>query len=110
MEFRGVLCRGGRHRPRQSGDAVRRAEILSALVRFPGTFGGGADAALFRRGGANLVVEHRAGEGLDAVPVHARNFRTDDGLEIGRASCRERVCQYVYISVVAVSLKKKKFI
>src|SRR3546814_16875067 len=28
--------------------------------------------------------------------------------EIGRASCRERVCQYVLISVVAVSLKKKK--
>src|SRR3546814_13153269 len=28
--------------------------------------------------------------------------------EIGRASCRERVCQYVYISVVAVSLQKKK--
>src|SRR3546814_19426090 len=29
-------------------------------------------------------------------------------LKIGRASCRERVCQYVSISVVAVSLKKKK--
>src|SRR3546814_12280781 len=28
--------------------------------------------------------------------------------EIGRASCRERVCQYVSISVVAVSLKKQK--
>src|SRR3546814_16195976 len=28
--------------------------------------------------------------------------------EIGRASCRERVCQYVSISVVAVSLKTKK--
>src|SRR3546814_12064342 len=27
--------------------------------------------------------------------------------EIGRASCREGVCQYVSISVVAVSLKKK---
>src|SRR3546814_20309740 len=27
--------------------------------------------------------------------------------ELGRASCRERWCQYVYISVVAVSLKKK---
>src|SRR3546814_12006362 len=26
--------------------------------------------------------------------------------EIGRASCRERVCQYVSISVVAVTLKK----
>src|SRR3546814_19383919 len=30
--------------------------------------------------------------------------------EIGRASCRERVCQYVLISVVAVSLKKKNHI
>src|SRR3546814_16744003 len=29
-------------------------------------------------------------------------------VQIGRASCRERVCQYVYIWVVAVSLKKKK--
>src|SRR3546814_20335633 len=28
--------------------------------------------------------------------------------KIGRASCRERVCPYVSISVVAVSLKKKK--
>src|SRR3546814_15144513 len=27
--------------------------------------------------------------------------------QIGRASCRERVCQYVSISVVAVSLKKQ---
>src|SRR3546814_15591040 len=26
--------------------------------------------------------------------------------QIGRASCRGRVCQYVYISVVAVTLKK----
>src|SRR3546814_19125126 len=28
--------------------------------------------------------------------------------EIGRASCRERLCQYGEISVVAVSFKKKK--
>src|SRR3546814_20232696 len=27
-------------------------------------------------------------------------------IELGRASCRERVCQYVLISVVDVSLKK----
>src|SRR3546814_19715369 len=31
-----------------------------------------------------------------------------ESVEIGRASCRERVCQYVLISVVAVSLKKKQ--
>src|SRR3546814_20436873 len=29
-------------------------------------------------------------------------------LQIGRASCRERVCQYVVISVVAVPLEKTK--
>src|SRR3546814_10963854 len=33
--------------------------------------------------------------------------RTPAMAQIGRASCRERVCQYVYISVVAVSLKIK---
>src|SRR3546814_12327274 len=30
----------------------------------------------------------------------------DAAVEIGRASCRERVCQYVYISVGAESLNK----
>src|SRR3546814_17126412 len=33
---------------------------------------------------------------------------TTQDLEIGRASCRERVCRYVEIAVVDVSLKKKK--
>src|SRR3546814_17443292 len=28
--------------------------------------------------------------------------------QIGRASCRDRVCPYVWIAVVSVSLKKKK--
>src|SRR3546814_15863323 len=38
--------------------------------------------------------------------VHAGNV--EGTMEkIGRASCRERVCQYVSISVVAVKLKKK---
>src|SRR3546814_11881950 len=39
----------------------------------------------------------------------AQAFRLADATaEIGRASCRERVCQYVSISVVGVSLKKQK--
>src|SRR3546814_13467497 len=33
--------------------------------------------------------------------------RLGRGDQIGRASCRERVCPYVSISVVAVSLKQK---
>src|SRR3546814_185720 len=31
------------------------------------------------------------------------------GFQIGRASCRESVCTYVYVSVVAVSFKKKRY-
>src|SRR3546814_17681730 len=39
---------------------------------------------------------------------NAGNLRVRIQRKIGRASCRERVCQYVSISVVAVSLKKKQ--
>src|SRR3546814_11975342 len=49
------------------------------------------DAAAFQRFDRQQAVVDRAEAG-----------------EIGRASCRERVCQYVEIAVVAVSLKKKK--
>src|SRR3546814_20292770 len=40
---------------------------------------------------------------------HARANLEQQRRQIGRASCRERVCQYVSISVVAVSLKKKQY-
>src|SRR3546814_10683274 len=39
-----------------------------------------------------------------ATPLAARPPRTST--ELGSASCRDRVCQYVSISVVAVSLQK----
>src|SRR3546814_10543599 len=54
------------------------------------------------------VLEH--GEVLDIglAKGHPETDAPDFGqVEIGRASCRERVCQYVYISVVAVVFKKK---
>src|SRR3546814_17071073 len=47
---------------------------------------------------------------IEALPFKGRvgwggvSVRT----EMGRASCRERVCQYVYISVGGGSLKQKK--
>src|SRR3546814_12871540 len=45
--------------------------------------------------------------GFDAI-VATRHRRDAAGnWQIGSASCRERVCQYVEISVVAVSLKTK---
>src|SRR3546814_13116824 len=45
----------------------------------------------------------------DSLSPEAKKFqaRLMEVYEIGRASCRERVCQYVYISVVAVNLKKQ---
>src|SRR3546814_20596376 len=39
---------------------------------------------------------------------HRRHAIWDARYQIGRASCRERVCQYVWIQVVAVSLIKNK--
>src|SRR3546814_12862697 len=44
-------------------------------------------------------------KGQDKYTVVATN--KGNYAEIGRASCRERVCQYVTIAVVAGSLKKK---
>src|SRR3546814_15307459 len=45
------------------------------------------------------------GEPMQAAP-HTNVYRR----EIGRASCRERVCKYVSISVVAVSLKNTSIV
>src|SRR3546814_11607401 len=52
------------------------------------------DAGAQHRRGSDLLVGQLAGQ-------------LDMGVEIGRAACRERVCQYVEIWWVAVSLKKK---
>src|SRR3546814_21176914 len=54
-----------------------------------------------------------ANDVLDALQTPRFQSRDGEGLEghvagqIGRAACRERVCQYVYIPLAAVSLKKK---
>src|SRR3546814_17936658 len=50
------------------------------------------------------AVMHAVGH---AVAFQAQPADPHRARQIGRASCRERVCQYVSISVVAVSLKKK---
>src|SRR3546814_14181872 len=53
-----------------------------------------------------VAAESERGEMLASQPLGegAVSLR----LKIGRASCRERVCPYVSISVVAVSLQKKR--
>src|SRR3546814_16631886 len=69
--------------------------IISALdTHMAATFGPHLPSAA---GHAGKIVE----------PPDESLFVTARREQIGRASCRERVCQYVSISVVAVSLKKQ---
>src|SRR3546814_9922955 len=57
---------------------------------------------------STLLLAMLAGPPSRSRPRQGRYARMLTALiELGRASCRERVCQYVSISVVAVSLKEK---
>src|SRR3546814_17274606 len=62
-----------------------------------------------RRNRNQPVAAQPHDRGEEAEALHTGDARIEHlaSAEIGRASCRERVCQYVSISVVAVSLKKK---
>src|SRR3546814_17410270 len=59
---------------------------------------------LLRRGGRVLERD----SDLPDVRPGTSSRRHREHAQIGRESCRERVCKYVSISVVAVSFKKKK--
>src|SRR3546814_13889125 len=55
------------------------------------------------KGGAQFVLKLR-----DVGTRSCRGPIVAERSQIGRASCRARVCQYVEISVVAVAVKTKK--
>src|SRR3546814_14216183 len=62
-----------------------------------------------RHGGVRPGRYHRLARRLDRAPLPpVRGIMCVPGTELGRATCRERVCQYVETWVVAVSLKKQK--
>src|SRR3546814_3088085 len=58
---------------------------------------------------ASAIEELGASGRMVGIVSHVRELaeRVPVRFEIGRASCREGVCQYGWISVVAVSLKKQ---
>src|SRR3546814_12964042 len=64
--------------PKGPGRVIARNE--GALPNFRTTFLYGANAAI---------------EGLDLAPMYVADVLTPEILQIGRASCRERVCHYV---------------
>src|SRR3546814_19555348 len=54
-------------------------------------------------------VDEEGSSPIESAASKATRIRgVKQHVEIGRASCRERVCQYVSILVVAVTLKKKR--
>src|SRR3546814_12665521 len=91
---------------------VRRARALMA------TYEDMADMirlGAYRRGSDPQVDESiKYHDALEAFLSQDKDDQAElnDGYarQIGRASCRERVCQYVYISVVAGNLNKKKIL
>src|SRR3546814_21110651 len=55
----------------------------------------------------SVGYRNRTEEAEPVLSYDREFFQRFEPLKIGRASCRERVCPYVYISVVDVSLQKK---
>src|SRR3546814_15648663 len=80
---------------------LRRAGVDAAFVDLTGW-----------RGSESVTLDRRIAEALAPLdlsrqlPIVTGYAQCEEG-QIGRASCRERVCQYVSLSVVDVYLKKK---
>src|SRR3546814_19749691 len=102
---------GGADRSRSAHGNPRRAE--KEVVRYPRR---NAHPLFPNAGGLPISVlpvsagyEAKWCRGIDtADPGAVPGGSTTNPRSIGRASCRERVCRYGEISVVAVSIKKKQ--
>src|SRR3546814_20581232 len=83
-------------RGRMTPDTQQSAEVQANLVK-----------SLYASP-ASLMIGAVAGGALGLVIAWHAKLTAINLLEIGRASCRQRVCLYVYKPVVAVALKKNK--
>src|SRR3546814_18010355 len=88
---------------------LRQYELVERIKRYDPE----ADEAMINRAYVFSVQKHgsqkrASGDPYFSHPIEVAGILTGLHLDeqIGRASCRESVCQYVYISVVAVSFKK----
>src|SRR3546814_20446757 len=84
-----------------------QGDVRLAHARRPGDYAASFWQPSF---GAPFPPGRRDPRILSYSAMHALGlFRNaDSAMEIGRASCRERGCRYVWILEGAVSLKKKK--
>src|SRR3546814_19598317 len=81
-------------------DAAERLQLGRELAQ--PVLGGVARLLAHQLGDADPVLELLRRDDIEQHDAAPRFLRP----KIGRATGRERVCQYVYISVVAVSLKQ----
>src|SRR3546814_15945392 len=88
---------------------LKADEGVSAGVAKPGK---ASMATIMISSSADLVKAVKSATDGDVIQLAAGDYGQVSlkgaHFEIGRASCRARVCQYVEISVVAVLLKKKQ--
>src|SRR3546814_13754824 len=95
---------------RQRGNAVAHQAVDGAVVRLHPDMPDLALDLLRLAGDRRLQQAHEKLVEAVVVLVGGSRAACHDqrrGDEIGRASCRARVCPYVWFSVVAGSLKKK---
>src|SRR3546814_20676115 len=83
-------------------DIQRTTSLIFEGLVVTGNFNAAA-ATLY---GTQVDVLLRPLPGFDLQGSYGYLHTKYDSFEIGRASCRDRVCQYGYIAVVAGSLKK----
>src|SRR3546814_14326283 len=95
-----------------SSDLIAKLYQFASPARYPGDSTRSGSHAVVSRA-SPPAVPHASNRPAGAKPCAAnrsnhaaRSKGVAKPLQIGRASCRDRVCQYVYISVGAVSLKK----
>src|SRR3546814_21172534 len=98
------LASWSRQRGRDSGAGARYGGGLMRHVAIVGSGPAGYYTAEAPQKADDIAVDV-----IDRLPVPYGLIRTGvaPDHQIGSASCRERVCKYVSISVVGVSLKKK---
>src|SRR3546814_19702680 len=83
-------------------------DMARARIRFQGLPARICWVGLGQRHRLGLAFNEMVTSGELKAPVVIGRHHLDSGSEIGRGPCRERVCTDVYISVVYVSLTKKK--
>src|SRR3546814_13026737 len=91
------------------GDEIRQKTLGSsapALIHSDSDLVKRAIRDIYHKDIEEVLVE--GDEGYKAAKQFMKLLMPSHARQIGRASCRERVCQYVSISVVAVALNKKK--